>query len=1263
MKLRLLLLLSLCRAWPLTPATASDSSATPPGLTASDWGGIRAEYDRCRHAAVPSLDGQTMRNPGQQWTTHSDARGFLVTPDAGGWTWGLALQSYGFAGAEGTPLLPPVVSVDGPRVTYDHDGNLQEWLLNDTRGLEHGFTVQQRPGPVADLKSQIINPLCVTLAIRGPLRPVVSADAVQFKDQAGATVLTYAGLKAWDADHRPLPAHMEPADGALRLVVDERGARYPLTIDPIAQQAYLKASNTGAGDLFGYAVAIAGDTVVVGATIEDSTALNSGAAFVFTRTGTTWTQQAVLKAGNAVANGQFGWSVAISGNTVVVGTPWEDTTAADSGAAYVFVRSGTVWNQQAMLKASNADPGDGFGAAVAISTDTVVVGAPQEASAGQNQSDNSAGQAGAAYVFTRSGTAWSQQAYLKASNVERGDSFGWSVAVSGDSIAVGAPSEDSSALGVNKDQLNNNAVDSGAVYILTRSGGAWSQQAYLKASNTGEDDRFGYAVAMSGNTIVTSARWEGSAFRADQSDDSLRQAGAAYVFVRSAADWSQEAYLKAEQPDNDDQFGQSVAISGDVIAVGSRGEASGATGINGNQADETAPSAGAVYVFERASGTWSLSAYLKASNTGAGDNFGWAVGVAGNTVISGAWLEDSSATGVNGLANDEAATNAGAAYVFLRTGTTWAQQAFLKTSNSAAGDQFGYSVSLSGDIAVVGAPFEDSSATGVNGNQADNGASNSGAAYVFVRNGVHWTQQAYLKASNTEAADNFGGAVGVSSTFIVVGATEEDGNAPGVNDPTGQASNLASNSGAAYIFERSGGVWTQTAYVKASNPGNLDRFGGSVAVSGGTVVVGATDEDSTATGVNGLQNNNNAPGSGAAYVFVRDQSSGVWSQQAYLKAFNISGNNADDRFGTSVAVRDHTIVVGAEREDGMALLSGAAYVFARSGTIWTPDGYLKAANAGSEDAFGWSVAATDFRIIVGAPKEDSAATGVGNNGNDESASDSGAAYAYRRNGTAWVQEAYLKAHNTGAGDAFGWSVAADTLDTYNAVVGARYEGSNATGRNGDGGNNSAPTAGAVYFFRSDGGAWYQDSYLKASNTGSGDNLGASVSISGATVLAGAPGEDSSARGVNGSQDNNLALDSGAAYVFDPEVLTCVEQWRQAAFGNPTGAGDEADLADKDRDGQVNLLELATGQNPLGTTPRPFALTKNGANLEFTWPGAKCPDGSVTWTVEWSDNLAAWSTAGVASFVLSDNGTVRQWLSTIPAGTGGERYVRLRVTVF
>jgi trimeric autotransporter adhesin len=420
----------------------------------------------------------------------------------------------------------------------------------------------------------------------------------------------------------------------------------------------------------------------------------------------------------------------------------------------VFV-SGTLDQAIGYFKASNTTAGDHFGRSVALSGDgsTLAVGATGEDSAAigidGNQNDNSAASAGAVYVFTRTAAGvWSQQAYVKASNTDAGDQFGHAVALSGDgnTLAVGAISEDSAATGIGGNQNDNSAASAGAVYVFTRTAaGVWSQQAYVKASNTGPGNEFGDSVALSadGSTLAVGAIGEPSAatgINGDQNDTSAASAGAAYVFTRADnGAWSQQAYLKASNTNAGDRFGSSVALSGDgnSLAVGGTGEASAATGINGNQNDNSAASAGAVYVFTRtAAGVWSQQAYVKASNTDAGDQFGHAVtlSVDGNTLAVGAFGEASAATGIGGNENDNSVGGSGAAYVFIRTAVgAWSQQAYVKASNTGTSDLFGVSVVLSGDgsTLAVGAFFEDSAATGIGGDQNDNSAGDAGAVYLY----------------------------------------------------------------------------------------------------------------------------------------------------------------------------------------------------------------------------------------------------------------------------------------------------------------------------------------------------------------------------------------------------------------------------------------------------------------------------------------------------------------------------------------------------
>lgn len=437
-----------------------------------------------------------------------------------------------------------------------------------------------------------------------------------------------------------------------------------------------------------------------------------------------------LKASNTGNSDGLGYSVAISGDTAIVGAPGEsgDGTSEEnndvnnSGAAYIYVRSGDTWVQQGYLKAPNPGEDDDFGYSVAISGDTAIVGARFEDGNGASEIGNFndlTTDAGAAYVYVRSNGVWTLQAYLKADNVgTNGDLFGFSVGISGDTAIVGAYFEDGDATVVNG-ASNDNSLNSGAAYIFQRSGGVWTQQAYLKASNRSNVDNFGFSVALSGDTVVVGALLE---------DDIVSDSGAAYVFFRSGGNWSEQGFLKASNPGNGDRFGASVAVSGEVVVIGAYQEGGSARTVDGND-DNFAPNAGAAYVFRRSGGVWTEDAYLKAFNADGDDFYGWSVAVSGDRVAIGARDEDGSASGVDGAENNDL-SNAGAVYVYRYIAGAWTPAAYLKASNPDIQDLFGWSVGMSGDRVIAGTPQENGSGTGVNGPD-DNSNSSSGAGYIF----------------------------------------------------------------------------------------------------------------------------------------------------------------------------------------------------------------------------------------------------------------------------------------------------------------------------------------------------------------------------------------------------------------------------------------------------------------------------------------------------------------------------------------------------
>lgn len=462
-----------------------------------------------------------------------------------------------------------------------------------------------------------------------------------------------------------------------------------------------------------------------------------------------------------------------------------------------------------------------------------------------------------------------------------------------------------------------------------------------------------------------------------------------------------QTYVKASNArPGSGRFGiVALSLDGSTLAVGAKQEPSAATGINGDQTDTSALFTGAVYVYARAGSTWTQQAYIKGSNTRAGDHFGENVSLSadGNTLAVAAIFEDSSAGA------------SGAVYVFGRTGDTWTEQAFIKASNADPMDIFGKSLALSADgqTMIVGAYFEDSAATTINGDLQDDSAPEAGAAYVFVRNGSAWTQQAYLKASNASAASFFGNAVSISEdgNIVAVAAYQEDSAAIGVGG--NQLDTSAFASGAAYVFVRSANTWAQTAYIKASNTRASSHFGNALSLSpdGFTLAVASRNESSGAVGIGGDQTSQTAGNSGAVYVF--HQVAAAWAQQAYIKASNAQGQ---DRFGECVALSGsgNRLIVGALYEDSGAIGingdqqsqaqvdSGAAYVFERATSSWSQLAYVKAINTGAGDAFGSTsgvaVSGSGGLFAIGADSEDGGIPGVGGNANDETGAESGAVY-------------------------------------------------------------------------------------------------------------------------------------------------------------------------------------------------------------------------------------------------------------------------------
>lgn len=582
--LAFLLMLTFLPTQPAQAISVETSSPIPQGL-------LEAALESTSYPLAANAQGY--RVGGLDFTFNADGL------QANSLNWGIALNGFGRGNQVNALSAAETAQIEG-RLEYRRV-ELTEWRRATAFGLEQGFTIPQSPSGKGALVLQ--------LDLSTDLDAVLDEDGrgLSFRSGDGQT-LRYDHLRAWDANGAELDAKLVYAPGQIRIVVRDAGATYPVTIDPLIylEQKALASDGDGA-DTFGNSVAISGDTAVVGA-YTDTPNVNQGSAYVFVRSGSTWTQQAKLLASDGAASDYFGSSVAVSGNTILVGAQGANVGLnSDQGAAYVFIRSGTTWTQQQKLTASDGAASDYFGLSVALDGETALIGAYYD-TVGANANQ------GSAYVFIRSGATWTQQQKLTASDGAASDWFGYSVALDGDTALVGAYKDD---VGANPDQ--------GSAYVFFRSGATWSQQQQLTYPSGTTTDYFGYSVALDGDTALVGAYY----------DDTLSYInnGSAWVFVRDGATWSLQGGLIASDTASGDKFGVSVALSGDVALVGAYYDQVGA---NSQQ--------GSAYVFVRA-GTpetivWTEKAHITASDGATSDWFGVSVALEGDTALVGSVYDD-----------------------------------------------------------------------------------------------------------------------------------------------------------------------------------------------------------------------------------------------------------------------------------------------------------------------------------------------------------------------------------------------------------------------------------------------------------------------------------------------------------------------------------------------------------------------------------------------------------------------------------------------
>ncbi len=708
--------------------------------------------------------------------------------------------------------------------------------------------------------------------------------------------------------------------------VDMNNKQWSSLKTAVQEVKLLPSAGGGADHNFGNSVSVDGNHMVVGAPNYSLNTIAHGAVYVFDFDGTTWTESQILTPFDGNNGDQFGISVSLSGTQLLIGANKDDDADNDAGVVFVYNFDGVSWQFTQKLIADDAASGYKFGGSLSLSGNRALIG-----------SDKAGGDinitTGAAYIFEFSNNLWSQTARLLASDADDADNFGVSVSLFGDKALVG-------------NSNNNDAgADSGSAYIFEFDGTDWLEITKFTASNAGFNHRFGSSVSLSNNRVLIGASGENS---------SGTNTGAAYIFEFNNKTWTQTQKLNATDAQANAKFGNSVSLIGNRVLI---------TAV-------TDTNKGAAYVFNFNGNTWSLSQKLTASDATAQDEFGFAASLTNDRFVVGAHLDDS-----NG-------NNSGSVYVFYKNGINWSQsQKVLAVAGTQAADGYFGSVSISNNRALIGVPGD-------------------GCAYIFDFDGNNWIQTQKIIAVNGSFSNRFGISVSLSGNRALIGASNQ------VNF----SNNIGFNGGAAYIFDFDGDNWTQTRKIMATDGAAGDRFGFSVSLSGNRALVGA------------FLNDGHIISSGSAYIFNFNGT--IWTQTTKIIA--LDGETGDD-FGNSVSLSGNRALIGAQRDNDHGFFSGSAYIFDFDGSNWSLTNKITALDGEASDQFGGSVSLSGNRALIGAQ------------GDVDGNPRPGSAYIFDFDGTNWTQATKIIAPDGESGDEFGVSV---SLSGNRALIGAGLDDDN-----------------------------------------------------------------------------------------------------------------------------------------------------------------------------------------------------------------------------
>ena len=986
-------------------------------------------------------------------------------------------------------------------------------------------------------------------------------------------------------------------------------------------ESTLSAGDKATSDTFGVAVSFdaAGTRLAVGAHGKDPSAItNAGQAYVYTRTGTIWTQEAIITAGDKSANDYFGLSVSLNsdGSRLAVGAYGKTVSSVTgAGKTYVYTRSITTWTEHSTVTAYDKAANDWFGTMVALSSS----GTRLFVSA-QGKDISGVIDTGKVYVYVLVDNTWVLELELTSPSLRYSEYFGSGIAVCDTVLCIGAIFSDSedvancgvvytydlsyestsivrqrsiidftssafntdgyrvidaleAADGVLSDQYGNavavsadgqylvvgadgrtvgGLTQAGQVYVYGRTGSTWTLLTTLSPSDKAAADRFGASTAISanGDRIIIGAY--------NKTISGVISAGQIYTFIRSGTTWIQESVLSAPDRATGDQFGIAVSIdaSGTRLAIGARNKTVSAT-----------TAAGKVYIYLRSGAIWLPETTLNATSLAVNDSFGSSVAFNSDASLLAVGVAGRLVSGI---------TTAGAVTLYSRTGTVWSEGVTLTASDKAVNDGFGTycAFSTAGNKLAISAAYKDM-----------NGGVDSGQIYIFRYINSAWVEDAKITDSANESGQLFGhrmcfngdgsqlfvgapwhdSSLGIANTGIVytIALSEHEGTdwqlstdpgfltvvqsvtnsytyrttwqVNGLSEATDyyvrcrhKSTTLGYSDWSPVIklttrdqYLPSIEIGTLTAYDRAAN----DQFGCTVSLS--------TDGLRLAVGAN-LKTVSSVVGAGKVYVYTRSGS--TWILEAEITA---SDRATNDYFGVAVCL-DGTgsrLAIGAHGKDVSSADNGKVYIYTRSGSVWTEETTIVAADRAVNDYFGAGLCldSAGSRIAIGAFGKDVSGT-----------VDAGQVYIYTRAGSIWTLESTITAYDKVASDYFGISMTFDdgcsriAIGAFNKAVGG------------------VAGAGKVYVFVRAGTTWTLEAELSASDKATSDNFGTEVALddTGTRLIVGANGKD-----VSG------LTDAGKIYTYTrvgsvwTEVLTITASDKAATdqFGAAISLANDASL--------------------------------------------------------------------------------------------------------